>query len=731
MALIFPKFFLCIRSVPLEEALGYSLYPITTGGNASWFGQEENYYVGSSSAQSGDIDHNGESWMQTTVKGIGTVSFYWEISSENDYDFLTLYVDDQAIDEISGYQAYEQFSHNFFEDEEHTLKWVYTKDKSVSYGEDCGWVDQLEFEEKVYDLDVPLEEAVDNSDLTFTTGGDAGWFGQDADYYFGSSSARSGSIDHNGESWMQTTVTGKGTVSFYWKLSSEREKDNLQFYIDSKLKENYDSETSSDWVQVSYDILLGGEHTLKWKYTKDAEGSYGYDCGWVDQLEFEEKVYDLDVPLEEAVDNSDLTFTTGGDAGWFGQTLDSYSGSSSARSGSLDDNEESWMQTTVTGKGTVSFYWKLSSEREKDNLQFYIDSELKENYDSEIESDWVQVRYHIYEDGEHTLKWKYIKDAEGSYGEDCGWVDQILFDPDIPLEEALDNSDLTFTTVGNAGWFGQNHISHFGSSAARSGFIDQNEESGIQTTVTGQGTVTFSWKISSSYGDPLIFYIDGEEAYEIAGRIDWREQSYHITTEGEHTLEWVYTKNYDMSYGEDCGWVDQIFFDPDVPLEEALDNPDLNFTTGGNAIWFGQKNISHFGSSVARSGPCCSEKHESWMQTTVTGNGIFSFYWRSQSSNSVHLKFYIDEEIKFNIISSYDRHNEWEQLSFDIKEDYDTHTLKWVYLGTSTPSWETDCVLIEKVEFGVESEDNYNTSLANNISPITLTFLFFLFVFLL
>eukprot|EP01155_Anaeramoeba_flamelloides_P040430 Anaeramoba_flamelloidesc33613_g1_i1.p1 GENE.c33613_g1_i1~~c33613_g1_i1.p1 ORF type:complete len:187 (-),score=33.69 c33613_g1_i1:22-582(-) len=186
-----------------------------------------------------------------------------------------------------------------------------------------------------------------------------------------------------------------------------------------------------------------------------------------------------------------------------------------------------------------------------------------------------------------------------------------------------------------------------------------------------------------------------------------------------------------MSYGEDCGWVDQIFFDPDVPLEEALDNPDLNFTTGGNAIWFGQKNISHFGSSVARSGPCCSEKHESWMQTTVTGNGIFSFYWRSQSSNSVHLKFYIDEEIKFNIISSYDRHNEWEQLSFDIKEDYDTHTLKWVYLGTSTPSWETDCVLIEKVEFGVESEDNYNTSLANNISPITLTFLFFLFVFLL
>ena len=129
----------------------------------------------------------------------------------------------------------------------------------------------------------PLSEAMDTA-LSFTTGGSADWLSQTATYYHDGDAAQSGDISHGQESWMQTTVSGKGTVKFYWKVSSEEDFDFLEFYIDGSLQEQISG--SVDWEQKTYPISTSGSHTLEWQYMKDPSGSSGSDCGWVDKVEF-------------------------------------------------------------------------------------------------------------------------------------------------------------------------------------------------------------------------------------------------------------------------------------------------------------------------------------------------------------------------------------------------------------------------------------------------------------
>ncbi len=128
-----------------------------------------------------------------------------------------------------------------------------------------------------------LSEALDTN-LSFTTGGSANWFGQTTTSYYGADAAQSGDISHSQESWMQTTVTGPTTVMFYWKVSSEEDFDFLEFYIDGSLQDRISGLVN--WEQKTYTISTSGSHTLEWRYVKDKGTDSGSDCGWVDKLEW-------------------------------------------------------------------------------------------------------------------------------------------------------------------------------------------------------------------------------------------------------------------------------------------------------------------------------------------------------------------------------------------------------------------------------------------------------------
>ena len=83
------------------------------------------------------------------------------------------------------------------------------------------------------------------------------------------------------------------------------------------------------------------------------------------------------VTLGEALNATNLTWTTGGAAAWLGQATNTHDGYAAAQSGTVTDTQETWIETTVTGPSTLSFWWKVSSEFGWDFLQFKVGTNIK------------------------------------------------------------------------------------------------------------------------------------------------------------------------------------------------------------------------------------------------------------------------------------------------------------------------------------------------------------------
>ena len=416
-----------------------------------------------------------------------------------------------------------------------------------------------------------LGESVNASHLEWRTGGGAEWFAQTAESYDGHHAARSGAIGDDDESWIETTVNGPGTLSFWWKVSSEAQTDCLYFLVDDLVAVEPLSgwkPNSSFWTQETL-VLDAGAHTIRWCYIKDGSVSKGEDCGWLDEVVWVPDAVPL--ALGEAVNAPKLNWQTGGDADWSPQTAESHDGQHAARSGAIGDNESTWIEATVSGSGTLSFWWRVSSEGGSDFFTFLIDGQRQGVTSiSGTKTGWLEESaITISGDGPHTLRWCYSKDFSVATGDDCGWLDEVVWVPDavpLTLGEAVNAPQLDWQTGGAGDWFPQTDEFHDGLHAARSGAIGDNESTWIETTVSGSGTLSFWWRVSSEGGsDFFTFLIDGqEEGTSISGtKNGWLEESaITISGDGPHTLRWCYSKDFSVATGEDCGWLDGVTWVP-------------------------------------------------------------------------------------------------------------------------------------------------------------------------
>ncbi len=146
------------------------------------------------------------------------------------------------------------------------------------------------------------------------------------------------------------------------------------------------------------------------------------------------------VSLNQALDNFDLSFSTGGDAQWFGQTSYSHDGVDAARSGAISHSQSSWMETTLQGPGNLSFWWSVSSESGYDYLSILLNGSQENAISGEV--GWSQVNLSI-PSGNHSVRWLYSKDGSESSGQDCGWVDQVQFTPSGQSYSVTFNVDMS------------------------------------------------------------------------------------------------------------------------------------------------------------------------------------------------------------------------------------------------------------------------------------------------
>jgi hypothetical protein len=156
------------------------------------------------------------------------------------------------------------------------------------------------------------------------------------------------------------------------------------------------------------------------------------------------------VPLPVALNNSNLTWATAPSLPWFGQTNESHDHIASGRSYFIGDGQKCSLTTTTNGPGTLSFWWKVSSQTNADVLSFLSYGGGTTSLTAQIsgEAGWAQVSVFL-PGGPQTLVWTYTKDAAQSAGLDAGFVDEVSYVPGATLPFIITNPVSQTSADGN------------------------------------------------------------------------------------------------------------------------------------------------------------------------------------------------------------------------------------------------------------------------------------------
>ena len=135
-----------------------------------------------------------------------------------------------------------------------------------------------------------LATALDAPTLAFITGGDASWLPViDATAQTGYTSARSGAIGAESETWLDTTVEGSGTLTFRWRVDCEKDDgggatwDRLAVFSNGVEAVRIDGKTG--WQTV--ELPINGKATIRWSFYRDDWDDPGPTCenaAWVDGI---------------------------------------------------------------------------------------------------------------------------------------------------------------------------------------------------------------------------------------------------------------------------------------------------------------------------------------------------------------------------------------------------------------------------------------------------------------
>ena len=468
-------------------------------------------------------------------------------------------------------------------------------DSALSPGVSIEAAEPVNFTRSAFQFQVADGATLTTSGLSsfFTTGVDRPWSSVDVQNGNGMNFSSSDRLGFDQSSYFERTVIGPGMLEYRGTTQSELHGDELRVFLDGE--ELHENGLSGELNERNYQIAIPtGNHTVRWQF--DTDGADTDDPPLLDEaFIYDYRFSPATIELAEALDTSDSPLNSSGDAEWSGQSVVTHEGVDAGQSGDISDSQESRLETTVNGPTLLTFWWKVSSEKDYDFLRFRIDGvEQADVQGISGDLDWEQVAI-VVPAGEHTLSWIYAKDASVSRLADTAWVDQIGFDS---IPEALNTPGFDWVNIGSgaeAEWIAQTDESHDGVVALQSGDLEDNELCLIETDVRGPGFLYFWWKVSSEESaDYLRLSINGAESTQapgISGEVDWVQKAVYIPP-GFQTIRWRYTKNRSVSVGSDAAWLDQIFYNP---LAEGLDAPDLDWTYTGDAIFYTQSGISRDG----------------------------------------------------------------------------------------------------------------------------------------
>ncbi len=402
---------------------------------------------------------------------------------------------------------------------------------------------------------------------------------------------------------VEWTVSGPGFLSFDWKVSSEQGYDWLRFYAIGTGETNRISGTGGEWTRVflAVDSPSNTAHTFRIEYTKDPVGdAVGDDCGWVDAITWTPK-YSLSV-----TDGSGDGYYTNG-------TLVPIS----ADAPSANHKFVRW--TGETNGITDVFCPSTSLLMPQTNVS------VAASYESMFHTLTIQhgVGSGVYLEGS---KVSISANPDPMYLEFAGWTGDAagfltdtavrtttLTMPTRPASLTATYCDSvarvagcygrTFTVSGTAGGVAVDASAGppSGTPAVKlggAGVVPDNGFAAIDTVVSGSGSVSFWWRVSSeSDADYLKFIVDGIQIASISGtKGAWTQVSNRVEGAGvNHTLRWEYDKNGSLASSIDSGWVDDIIWMGDIP--SPVLPPEIRTVAFTNNVvaftFFGERGIPY------------------------------------------------------------------------------------------------------------------------------------------
>lgn len=642
-----------------DEALGAALdnteLSWTTSGDGIWFKQEVITHDDEDALESTAIGNTQSAAFSTAVTGPGQLSFFWRVSSELNYDFLHLFLNDESVDAISGETPWLEKTVTIPEGN-HSLRWVYAKDQSFTDGADAGWVDEVRY--APFNSERPVVTQHPQNRSAFT--------GQDIT--------------------LVSEALGTPPLDYQWQKDGEPipNANSAQLRI----------------VPVQF--------SDQGRYAVHVSNPAGQTISRQATL----TVFDRLSSFADATDTQAFQFQHGGNRRWFAQAVETHDGIDALQSGSIGNNETSEFEIQLEGPVAVSFWWRVSSEPELDFLRLYWNGRIISQVSGE--SGWEQ-QYVSLPSGSHTLRWSYEKDAIESSGQDAGWVDEfILLDPGSDLNQDLGTTGLEWFSYGGNPWEPDPSHPAPGNDtgpSVRSGDINNGQQSTLAAFVEldQASALRFQWDVSSETSfDFLSFSLNGQLQERISGQPGWREIHLPLPS-GRHLLEWRYEKDSTAAAGADTGWIDGVRFHPLPPdaestLNLALETEGWPWQTAGHHPWFAQSEFAFDGVDAAQAG-AIGNLESTRLQTQIHGPCILEFHWAASSEfNFDLLGFLVDGRLR----SLRSGPSDWQQQQIPLPRG--EHLLKWIYVKDALESALLDTAWLDLVGC-IPVDPEYNRAL--------------------
>ena len=159
-----------------------------------------------------------------------------------------------------------------------------------------------------------------------------------------------------------------------------------------------------------------------------------------------------ELPVGEVLNATNLVFTTGGDANWVVDSAASQDGVAALRSGALAAGQTCWIETSVRGAGTLTFWWKADGLVYRGRSANYVDVAVDGAVaESVAVTNWTLVTVSVAGSGVHTVRWTYRQTRAQAAGGACAWLDAVTWTP-VPTPTVEGDAGATVTGDAEKGY---------------------------------------------------------------------------------------------------------------------------------------------------------------------------------------------------------------------------------------------------------------------------------------